>query len=143
LSSKKKFFFVGDNMGMIETGNRIKSLRIEKGLNQAELGKLLGLDQGTISKMERGENDPTAKTLILLKEIFGAAIDWILTGQGTKHSLPLDTEEEILEIIDDFNTNEIFKIKVLSFCYDYKAKHLPEFIKKKTGRNERLKRSSG
>jgi len=143
LSSKKKFFFVGDNMGMIETGNRIKSLRIEKGLNQAELGKLLGLDQGTISKMERGENDPTAKTLILLKEIFGAAIDWILTGQGTKHSLPLDTEEEILEIIDDFNTNEIFKIKVLSFCYDYKAKHLPEFIKKKTGRSERLKRSSG
>lgn len=129
-------------MGMIETGNRIKSLRIEKGLNQAELGKLLGLDQGTISKMERGENDPTAKTLILLKEIFGAATDWILTGRGTKHPLPLDTDEEILEIIDDFNTNEIFKIKVLSFCYDYKAKHLPEFIKKKTGRDERLKRSS-
>jgi len=124
------------------TGSRIKNLRIEKGLNQGQMGKLLGLDQGTVSKMERGENEPTAKTLRLLRKIFGVNIDWILTGQGTKHPLPLDMEEEILEIIDDFSTNDIFKIKVLSFCYDYKAKHLSEFIKKKKERNGRLKRGN-
>lgn len=127
----------------IKTGKRIKSLRTEKGLNQGELGKMLGLDQGTISKMERGENDPTAKTLRLLREVFGVTIDWILTGEGTKHPLPLDTEEELKEIIDDFKTNEKFKIKVLSFCFDYKAKNLSEFIKKKKERIERLKKGSG
>jgi transcriptional regulator with XRE-family HTH domain len=123
------------------TGSRIKSLRTEKGLNQGEMGKLLGLDQGTVSKMERDETEPTAKTLRMLREIFGVTIDWILTGVGTKYPLPTDTEEEILEIIDDFNNNEIFKIKVLSYCYDYKAKHLSEFLKKKKDRTERLKKS--
>jgi transcriptional regulator with XRE-family HTH domain len=125
------------------TGGRIKSLRIEKGLNQGEMGKLLGLDQGTVSKMERGENEPTAKTLRFLREIFGVTTDWILTGEGTKHPLPLDTEEEIKEIIDDLNTNPLFKIRVLSFCYDYKAKHLAEFINKKKDRTGRLKRGKG
>jgi transcriptional regulator with XRE-family HTH domain len=123
------------------TGSRIKSLRIEKGLYQVEMGKMLGLDQGTISKMECGENEPTAKTLRLLRINFGVTIDWILTGQGTKYPLPTDTEDEILEIIDDFNTNEIFKIKVLSFCYDYKAKHLSDFLKKKK-KKERLIRGN-
>jgi transcriptional regulator with XRE-family HTH domain len=125
------------------TGSRVKSLRLDKGLSQGEMGKLLGLDQGTVSKMERGENEPTAKTLRLLREIFDVTTDWILTGEGTKHPLPLDTEEEIKEIIDDLNTNELFKIRVLSFCYDYKAKHLSEFIKKKRDRTERLKRAKG
>ena len=125
------------------TGNRIKSLRIDKGLNQGEMGKLLGLDQGTVSKMERGENEPTAKTLRLLRKIFDVTTDWVLTGEGTKHPLPLDTEEEIKEIIDDLNTNELFKIRVLSFCYDYKAKHLSEFIKKKRDRTGRLKKAKG
>jgi len=125
------------------TGNRVKSLRLDKGLSQGEMGKLLGLDQGTVSKMERGENEPTAKTLRLLREIFDVTTDWILTGEGTKHPLPLDTEEEIKEIIDDLNTNELFKIRVLSFCYDYKAKHMSEFIKKKRNRSERLKRGKG
>jgi transcriptional regulator with XRE-family HTH domain len=138
---QKKFFSVRvETMNMnIKTGSRIKSLRIEKGLNQGELGKMLGLDQGTVSKMERGENDPTAKTLRLLRKIFGVTIDWILTGQGLKQPLPLDIEDEMKEIIDDFNTNETFKIKVLSFCYDYKAKNLSEFIKKKKYRTGRLK----
>ena len=125
------------------TGSRIKSLRIDKGLNQGEMGKLLALDQGTVSKMERGENEPTAKTLRLLRKIFDVTTDWVLTGEGTKHPLPLDTEDEIKEIIDDLNTNELFKVRVLSFCYDYKAKHLSEFIKKKRDRNERLKRAKG
>jgi len=126
-----------------KTGSRIKNLRIEKGMNQGELGRILGLDQGTVSKMERGENEPTAKTLRMLREIFGVTTDWILTGEGTKHPLPLDTEDEIKEIIDDLNTNEMFKIKVLSFCYDYKAKNLSEFIKKKEDRTVRLKRGRG
>jgi transcriptional regulator with XRE-family HTH domain len=129
-------------MDMNKTGKRIKRLRIEKGWSQDELGKKLGLDQGTISKMERGESDPTAKTLRMLKEIFGVNTDWILTGKGPKHPLPLETNEEITEILDDFAENESFMIAVLAYAYDYKAKHLKEFIKKKTERS-RLKNGCG
>jgi len=141
---KKNFFlYACENMNMnIDTGKRIKSLRIEKGWSQDELGKKLGLDQGTISKMERGENDPTARTLIMLRDIFGVTIDWILTGQGTKLPLPMETKDEVMEIIDDFKENEPFMIAVLAYAYDYKARHLKEFIKKKTERS-RLKNDCG
>ncbi len=139
---KNFFFYARDNMDMnIETGNRIKSLRVEKGWSQDELGKKLNLDQGTISKMERGESEPTSKTLRMLKEIFGVTIDWIITGKGPKYPLPLETNEEIMEIIDDFTENEPFMIAVLAYAYDYKARHLKEFLKKKTERNERLKKN--
>jgi len=127
----------------IKTGQRIKTLRNEKGLNQAELGKILELDQATVSKMERGETEPTAKTLRTLKEIFGVTSDWILTGEDTLRPFPLDIQEELKEIIDDFELNEKFKIAVLAFAYDYKAKNLAEFIKKKKERTERLKSGKG
>lgn len=143
---KQKNFFSKSEETMdmnITTGKRIKSLRTEKGLNQDELGKMLELDQGTVSKMERGENEPTAKTLRILREIFGVTTDWILTGEGTMNPLTADTEEEIREILDDFQSNETFKIKVLAFAFDYKAKNLAEFIKKKKERTESLKKSIG
>ena len=116
-------------------GQRIKTLRIEKGLTQEELGEKLGLDKGTVSKMERGENAPTAKTLIALREIFGVSTDWILTGKGLKHPLEIDTDDEydkgLLEMINDLKSNKSALIKVLSFFFEYKAKNLSNFYKKK------------
>ncbi len=113
-------------------GQRIKTLRIEKGLTQEDLGEKLGLDKGTVSKMERGENAPTAKTLIALKKLFGVSTDWILTGEGLKHPLEIDTDDEygqgLLEMINDLKSNQSALIKVLSFFFDYRAKHLSHFL---------------
>ena len=116
-------------------GQRIKALRIEKDLTQEELGEKLGLDKGTVSKMERDENAPTAKTLLALKKLFGVSTDWILTGEGLKHPLEIDTGDEygqgLLEMIDDLKSNQSALIKVLSFFFEYKAKNLSTFYKKK------------
>lgn len=38
--------------------NRLKELRIEKGLTQEELGNQLGLANNTISRYETGSNEP-------------------------------------------------------------------------------------
>ena len=127
-----------DNMNTKKQGHigqRIKTLRIEKGLTQEALGEKLGLDKGTVSKMERGENAPTAKTLIAIKKLFGVSTDWILTGEGLKHPLEIDTDDEygqgLLEMINDLKSNQSALIKVLSFFFDYKAKNLATFYKKK------------
>ncbi|UCH95116.1 MAG: helix-turn-helix transcriptional regulator [Candidatus Aminicenantes bacterium] len=126
-----------------KTGQRIKTLRIENGLTQEGLGEKLGLDRGTISKIERGENAPTAKTLVELKRIFNVSIDWILTGKGLKH--PIDMDDELLEMIDDLKNNQTAMIKVLSFFYNYKAKNLSQFVKKKSKKmkNDSLKGQEG
>jgi len=41
----------------------LKSVRKSKGLNQTEAGKLVGIDQTTISKIERGESNARIDTL--------------------------------------------------------------------------------
>ena len=48
--------------------NRIKEVRMEKGLSQAELAEMVGVSRNTISSIETGQYSPTAKlALILLK----------------------------------------------------------------------------
>lgn len=60
--------------------DRIKALRVGRGMNQSELGKLLGVGQKTISGMERGENNPTVAQLKILSDYFGVSIDYIVKG---------------------------------------------------------------
>ncbi len=50
----------------METGQRIQSLRIEKGITQARLVALSGISQARISDIEKGKRDMTVSTLIRL-----------------------------------------------------------------------------
>src|SRR5215212_6295555 len=43
--------------------NRVVAYRIEHGLSQAELGRLLGMSQPAVARLEAGDHDPTLKTL--------------------------------------------------------------------------------
>lgn len=44
-------------------GNRLRLLRIRKGLSQTMMGELLGSDKQSVSNWERGRNYPTIKKL--------------------------------------------------------------------------------
>lgn len=46
--------------------NRLKDARAEKGLSQAELAALVGVSRNTISSIETGQFNPTAKLALVL-----------------------------------------------------------------------------
>ena len=46
--------------------NRLKVARAEKNLSQGELAKLVGVSRQTISSIETGQFNPTAKLALLL-----------------------------------------------------------------------------
>lgn len=46
--------------------NRLKEIRAEKGLSQAELAELVGVSRNTISSIETGQFSPTAKLALIL-----------------------------------------------------------------------------
>jgi len=46
--------------------NRLKAARGEKGLSQGELAKLVGVSRQTISSIETGQFNPTAKLALVL-----------------------------------------------------------------------------
>ena len=46
--------------------NRIKEVRMEKGLSQAELAEMVGVSRNSISSIETGQYSPTAKLALIL-----------------------------------------------------------------------------
>ena len=46
--------------------NRLKEIRTEKNLSQAELAEMLGVSRNTISSIETGQFSPTAKLALIL-----------------------------------------------------------------------------
>ena len=58
--------------------NRIKQLRIEKGLLQSEVAKYIGKSERMVGFYENGARDPNTETLIKLTELFGCTLDYLL-----------------------------------------------------------------
>ena len=70
-------------------------LRKNKHLTQAELAKLVGVSNKTISKWETGETYPETAQLITLSNIFNITIDELLKGKIKEKNLePPKIEEE-------------------------------------------------
>lgn len=59
---------------------KIKALRIGKGLTQGELGELLGVSQAAIAMWEKGARQLKADTLLKLAAIFGCTVDELLAN---------------------------------------------------------------
>lgn len=65
---------------------RIRDLRQDHDLSQAELAKILGMSQTGYSKYETGENDIPTTILIKLADYYQTSVDYLL-GR-TKHREP-------------------------------------------------------
>lgn len=71
--------------------NRIKELRAEKGILQADLAKLLKIGQATISNWENGRTEPDQDALREMSKFFDVSIDYILGNTDIKN--PLTSED--------------------------------------------------
>ncbi|QAS52841.1 helix-turn-helix domain-containing protein [Halobacillus litoralis] len=71
-------------------GNRLKELRREKKLTQAELGKIIHVSKVSISGYESGDRSPDTENLRELADFFGVTTDYLL-GRSED---PNKTEEE-------------------------------------------------
>ena len=46
--------------------NRLKTARAEKGLSQSDLAEMIGVSRNTVSSIETGQFNPTAKLALIL-----------------------------------------------------------------------------
>jgi transcriptional regulator with XRE-family HTH domain len=73
--------YAGGRLQCMETmGERIKSRRKELGLTQAQLAKLVHLDQSSVSDIERKGVVPSAETLYAIATAVERSVDYLLTG---------------------------------------------------------------
>ena len=69
--------------------NRIRELRIEKGITQIALSIELEVTQETISAYETGKNLPSTSNLLKLRRILSLCLDYILMMSPIR--TPIDT----------------------------------------------------
>lgn len=98
---------------------RLKKLRIEAGLTQKELAKIIQTSQQNIGFYEKGERQPKNDTLTKLADFFNVSIDYLL-GKTDKKDNDLKKAEflfrsavEDLELTEE--QQEIFKQEINNF----------------------------
>lgn len=73
--------------------NRIKELRIEKGLLQSDIAKYINKSERIVGFYEKGQRDPSTETLLMLSELFGVSVDYILGKSDIRNPEELDTDK--------------------------------------------------
>jgi transcriptional regulator with XRE-family HTH domain len=61
-------------------GRRIRELR-GFDMTQAEFARRVGVTQGHLSRLERGEKEPGAGVVLAISQEFERSVDWLLTGK--------------------------------------------------------------
>lgn len=56
---------------------RLKELRLKKGLTQTELGKKVGVKQNTFTNWENGKREPNFETIIKIADLLEVSLDWL------------------------------------------------------------------
>jgi transcriptional regulator with XRE-family HTH domain len=58
--------------------NRIKELRTERGITQADLAKILKISDRAVGYYENGDREPDYSTLLKIADYFDVSIDYLL-----------------------------------------------------------------
>lgn len=86
-------------------GERLKTLRKEKGLSQKELAEGIGTSQGYVCALEQDQKVPGGEILVSLKSFLGVDLNWLLTGeektpqQGAAAKVT-DEDPEVAELLE-------------------------------------------
>ena len=65
---------------MEASGKRLKKLRKQAEKTQEQVAEAVGLESGTISRIERGVKGMSIDSLLMFSEIYGVSTDYILKG---------------------------------------------------------------
>ena len=75
-----------------EIGDRVKQVRLARGLSQSELAEKLGLSDAYVSKIELGKNAMSVTVLIKLSDTLDVSADWLLRNR-TREAREISVDE--------------------------------------------------
>ena len=63
---------------MISFKDRLRELRIEKGISQSQLGKVVNTSKMAVSHWESGHSEPSILQLVILSNFFDVTVDYLI-----------------------------------------------------------------
>lgn len=83
----------------IETGKRIKQLRKEERLTQAQLAEKIGVSSRMVRAFESGDSGASIDVLVSLSELFNTSLDYLILGKNIQN----DIREKLNVMLQDFS----------------------------------------
>lgn len=81
---------------MAQSGERIRQLRIEKGLTQESVASVLNIDRSFYSRIETGKSGCAVDLFVQLSELFNVSLDYLILGKYSRELLE-DGERVLLK----------------------------------------------
>lgn len=75
--------------------NRIKLLRMERGISQRAMAADLFVNQTAVSQWERGATNPSTETALRLAEYFNVSVDYLLGVSDNSDQQKKPTEADV------------------------------------------------
>ncbi len=94
---------------MDSLGEKIESLRKEKGYSLRELGKICNLSHSYISDIEKGRTNPSLETLVILAKNLNTSISYLVGEVSEINVNSIDKTKEDNEILNLMNRNTDLK----------------------------------
>lgn len=89
-----------------QLGQALQRLRLERGLNQAEAGKLAGLRQATVSSVEAGTPGTGLATVFALLAALGGEFELVERARGARPTGGASLGTQTASLIDDVDSGE-------------------------------------
>ncbi len=84
---------------MVDFGDRLRTLRRQRGLTQQQLASLVGVRNSVISFYEVGERVPSPGVVIRLAAAFGVSTDYLLGVSAARAIDVTGLDEEDISIV--------------------------------------------
>ena len=97
--------------------NRLRELRINHQISQAELANLLGINQQAVGKWERGKASPDYESLIRIAILYDVTTDYLLgrtddpTPPQTQKEKTPSEQEEVLRDLDGITPEMALEVR--------------------------------
>jgi transcriptional regulator with XRE-family HTH domain len=87
---------LGDSLRQYGIGEKLRRLRLRKGLGLVELGRHTGLSPAMLSKLENGHVIPTLPTLLRISLVFAVGLDHFFTDDADCRKLAIVRKQDRL-----------------------------------------------
>lgn len=112
---------------MDSIANRILQIRKSQKLSQADFAKKISLSQNFVWMVEKGQREPSERTLNDICRIFGVDPVWLRTGVGEPF-VPLTRSEELAAIFEKVEIGDDAKSRLVRAMARMPDEAFPAFV---------------
>lgn len=106
-------------------GYRLRELRKEKNMSQADLGKILGVSKVSVSGYENGTRVPSMDILVQILDVFGIEADYLL---GREVNAVCEDDQSVSVNLASTDLNIIMELRRRPSVYNYVAEDPKRFF---------------